>query len=38
MRTLLIIIITCFIFTGCGIKGDPEYNSQENFIKTIHLV
>jgi len=38
MRILLIIIITCLLCTGCGIKSDPEYKSQDNYKKTLYII
>jgi len=38
MRILIIIITTCLLCTSCGVKDDPEYKSQSNYNKTIHLV
>jgi len=37
MRTLLIIITTCLLCASCGVKDDPEYKSQSNYNKAIHL-
>ena len=38
MKTLLIIITACLLCASCGVKGDPEYKSQSNYTKAIHLV
>ena len=38
MKTLLIIITACLLCASCGVKDDPEYKSQSNYNKTIHLV
>jgi len=38
MRTLLIIITTFLLSAGCGVKSDPEYKSQDNYKKTLHIV
>jgi len=38
MRILIIIITTCLLCSSCGVKDDPEYKSQSNYNKTIHLV
>jgi len=38
MRTLLIIITTCLLCVGCGVKSDPEYKSQDNYKKTLYIV
>ena len=38
MKALLIIITTCLLCASCGVKNDPEYKSQSNYNKTIHLV
>jgi len=38
MRKFLFIITACLLCTSCGIKSDPEYKSQIDYNKTIHLV
>jgi len=38
MRRLLIIITACLFCYTCGVKSDPEYKSQANYIKTIKVV
>ncbi len=38
MRKFLLIITACLLCASCGVKGDPEYKSQSNYNKTIHLV
>jgi hypothetical protein len=38
MRTILILITAYFLCISCGIKNDPEYKSQQNYIKKINLV
>ncbi len=38
MKRLLLIIIACLFCAACGVKSDPEYNSKNNYIKTIHLI
>jgi len=38
MRKFLLIIAACLFCASCGVKGDPEYKSQSNYNKTIHLV
>jgi hypothetical protein len=37
MRKLLLIISVCILCTSCGVKSDPEYKSQSNFNKAVHL-
>ena len=38
MKKMLIIIgIFCMLYS-CGIKSDPEYKSQIDYNKAIHLV
>jgi len=37
MKKILIIIITCVFIVACGVKSDPEYKSQVNYIKTINI-
>ena len=38
MRKLLLIIAACLFCTSCGVKNEPEYKSQSNYNKAIHLV
>ena len=38
MRILIITIITCLLCASCGVKDDPEYKSQIDYNKAIHLV
>ena len=38
MRKFLLIIVTCLLCVSCGVKDDPEYKSQIDYNKTIHLV
>ena len=38
MRKFLLIIAAYVFCTSCGVKGDPEYKSQSNYNKAIHLV
>ena len=38
MQRFLLIIIASLFCLSCGVKDDPEYRSQENCIKIIHLV
>jgi len=38
MRKFLLIIAACLFCASCGAKDDPEYKSQSNYNKTIHLV
>ena len=38
MRKLFLIITVCLFCIACGVKNDPEYKSQGNYIKTIRLV
>ena len=38
MKKFFLIIITCLLCVSCGIKSDPEYKSQDSFIKIINLV
>jgi len=37
MRKFLIIISACIFCTSCGVKSDPEYKSQSDYNKVIHL-
>lgn len=38
MRKFLLIVTACLLCASCGVKNDPEYKSQSNYNKTIHLV
>jgi len=38
MRKFLLIIAACVLCASCGVKSDPEYKSQSNYSKAIHLV
>jgi len=38
MRKLLLIIAVCLFCISCGVKNEPEYKSQSNYNKAIHLV
>ena len=38
MRKFLLIVTTCLLCASCGVKSDPEYKSQNNYNKAIHLV
>jgi len=38
MRKFLLIITACLLCASCGVKNDPEFKSQSNCNKTIHLV
>ena len=38
MRKFLLIITACLFCAACGVKNDPEYKSQDNYNKAIHLV
>jgi len=38
MQKFLLIITVCLFCTSCGVKDDPEYKSQSNYNKAIHLV
>ena len=35
MKKLLIIIAACLLCIACGVKSDPVYKSQTNYIKNI---
>ena len=37
-KFLFVIIVACSVMVSCGVKGDPEYKSQSNYNKAIHLV
>ena len=38
LKKFSLIIITCLFCISCGVKGDPEYKSRIDNIKTIHFV
>ncbi len=38
IKKFLLIFTTCLFCLSCGVKGDPEYKSQDNYIKTVNLV
>jgi len=38
MRKFLLIIVACVLCASCGVKDDPEYKSQSNNNKAIHLI
>ena len=38
MRKFLLIIAACLFCVSCGVKSDPEYKSQVNYNKVIHLI
>ena len=38
MRKFLLIIATCLFCVSCGVKNNPEYKSQNRYIKYIYLV
>ena len=38
MRTFLIIIMASLLCASCGVKDDPEYKTQNESNKIIHLV
>ena len=38
IRALLIIIIASILFSACGKKAAPEYKSQVDYNKVIHLI
>ena len=37
IRRFLLIITACLFCASCGVKSDPEYKSQNNYNKAIHL-
>jgi len=38
MQKKILIIAICLLCFSCGVKGDPEYKSQINYNKALHLV
>ena len=38
MKRFFIIIIVCIFCVSCGVKGDPVYKSQNNYIKIINSI
>ena len=37
MQKILLIIVTCILCASCGIKSDPEYKSQNNYNRAVHI-
>ena len=37
IRKFLLIISTCLLCISCGVKDNPEYESQSNYNRAIHL-
>jgi hypothetical protein len=38
MHILIIIIVTFLMFTSCGVKDDPKYQSKNNYNKIIKII
>ena len=38
MKKLPIIFVFCLLCVGCGVKSEPEYKSQAEYIKDIKIV
>ncbi len=38
MKKIVLLIVTFLFCVSCGVKDDPEYKSQANFIKKIYLI
>ena len=38
MRLLIIIITGFLLFSSCGVKDDPKYESQNNYNKKINII
>ena len=38
MRILIIFFVACLLFSSCGIKDDPKYQSQNNYNKKIKII
>ena len=38
MKKIFLIIMTFLFCISCGVKSDPEYKSQIDYNKTIHLI
>jgi len=38
MRKIFLIVIMYLFCVSCGVKEDPEYKSQVDYYKAIHLV
>jgi len=38
MKNFFLITVLCMLCFSCGVKSDPEYKSQENNNKFIHIV
>jgi len=37
IRKFLLIISTCLLCISCGVKDNPEYKSQSNYNRAVHL-
>jgi hypothetical protein len=38
MQKKILIIVICLLCFSCGVKNDPEYKSQIDYNKVVHLV
>ncbi len=38
MKKFLLIVSICLLCASCGVKGEPEYKSQNNYNRIINLV
>jgi len=38
MKKIFLIIMMSLFCISCGVKGDPEYKVQDNYIKNIYLI
>ena len=38
MKKILLIISICVLCNNCGVKSDPEYKAQVNYIKKINII
>jgi len=38
MKILIIIFVSCLLCNSCGVKDDPQYQSQNNINKKIKVI
>ena len=38
MKKFFLIVIACLMCAACGVKDNPEYKSQTEYIKAIKIV
>ena len=38
MKIIIIIFVSCLLYSSCGVKSNPEYQAQENYNKKIKII